>query len=814
MIKNYLKIAIRNFVKERFYGLINVLGLSIGIASSLVIMLYVAHDMSYDDFHPDVDRTYRVNQTLIWSPSGGIMSSTTLPLAGLLASEYPEVESALRINTPGRSIVRYEDDQYKHNYFENHILAADSNFFEFFDFKLKEGDPAAALKGLNKVVISSETAYKYFGDEPALGKTILFGDDRTPMEVTGVTEVQPTNSHFNFDFLLSMYSNPNIKRFEWSWIWTQVVTYVKLRPDADPLALEEKMKSIGERSVKPALASTLNMDYDELVGDKGGYNFYLQPVQDIYLKSASIGNRIGPVGDLTYGYIFSIIAFMIMFLASINFVNLSTARATIRAKEIGVRKVMGSLKKQLLGQFLLESVIICTMATLMGFGLMELLKFVVQDNLGVEIHLSLWDNPILLGSAMLLPLALGILSGLYPAFNLSSIKPVSVLKGRSKSDRNSFIFRNALVVAQFTISVTLISCTFIVYQQLSHFIDMDTGYDRENIISIDWAHNLGPQLESFAEELKQQVGADKVTISMDAIGRGNYEDIFAHRPSAQEETIAMMKADDQFLETMGIELLLGRFFDRSRAADLNAVVINEATMKIFGWSEANVLGQVITYPGDDNFEAEVIGVVKNFHFQSLREPINPYIFYRLDAQVWGDKRVVLVKTTGQDVAGLLSKAKQLWKDRVDAIPFQYDFADEEFARQYEGEHQLGDLFALFSGFALLIAAMGLLGLSAYTISVRNKEIGIRKTLGATVAGIAIMLNRGYTKLIIISLVVSIPIAIWAMENWLRQFEARISVDWTVFLITGAIVVLVTWLTVGFQSIKAALLDPVKTLRDE
>ena len=236
MIKNYLKIALRNFVKERFYGLINVLGLSIGVASSLVIMLYVAHDLSYDDFHPDVDRTYRVNQTLIWSPGGGIMSSTTLPLAGLLASEYPEVESALRINTPGNSIVRYEDDQYKHNYFENSILAADSNFFEFFDFKLKEGDPSVALKGLNKVVISSETAYKYFGDEPALGKMILFGSDRTPMEVTGVTEVQPTNSHFHFDFLLSMYSNPNIKRFEWSWIWTQVVTYVKLRPGADPLA--------------------------------------------------------------------------------------------------------------------------------------------------------------------------------------------------------------------------------------------------------------------------------------------------------------------------------------------------------------------------------------------------------------------------------------------------------------------------------------------------------------------------------------------------------------------------------------------------
>ncbi|MEM8567996.1 MAG: ABC transporter permease [Bacteroidota bacterium] len=813
MVKNYLKIAFRNFVKERFYGLINVLGLSIGIASSLVIMLYVAHDLSYDDFHPDVDRTYRVNQTLIWAPGGGVMSSTTLPLAGLLTREYPEVESALRINTPGNFIVRYEDDASKKNYLENDVLAADSNFFEFFDFELKEGDPETALRGVNKVIISDKMAMKYFGDGPVLGKTLLFGDERNPMVVSGVTKAQPTNAHFDFDFLLSMYSNPNIKRFEWSWIWTQVVTYVKLRPDADPVTLEGKMKDIGERSVKPALASTLNMDYEELVGDKGGYNFYLQPVEDIYLKSARIGNRIGAVGDLTYGYIFSAIAFMIIFLASINFINLSTARATIRAKEIGVRKVMGSLKKQLLAQFLMESVIICSIATLVGFGLMELLRFVVQDNLGVEIHLSLWDNPILLSSALLLPLVLGVLSGLYPAFYLSSIKPASVLKGRSKSDRKSFLFRNTLVIAQFTISVTLVSCTFIVYQQLSHFIEMDTGYDRQNIMSINWAHKLGPRLESFAEELKQ-VGVENVTISMDLIGRGNYEDIFAHRPSAQEETVAMMKADDQFLETMGIELLLGRFFDKDRAADQSSVVINESTMKIFGWSEDNVLGQVITYPGDDNFEAEVIGVVKNFRFQSLREPINPYILYPLNAAVWGDKRVVLVKTTGKDLSGLLSQVEQLWKDRVDAIPFQYSFADEEFARQYEGEHQLGDLFALFSGFALLIAAMGLLGLSAYTISVRNKEIGIRKTLGATVTGIAIMLNRGYTKLIMISLVISIPIALWAMENWLTQFEARIPIDWTVFVVTGAIIISVTWLTVGFQSIKAALLDPVKTLRDE
>ena len=811
MIKNYFKIALRNFIKERFYGLINVLGLSIGIASSLVIMLYVVHELSYDDFHPDSDGLYRVNQTLIWAPQGGVMSSTSLPLARLLDEEFPEVESVLRINTPGGNIVRYEDDQFKLSYFEDDILAADSNFFEFFNFELKEGDAATALHGLNKVVISDAMAYKYFGDEPALGKTLLFGSGRIPMEITGITAAQPTNAHFDFDFLLSMYSNPNIKRFEWSWIWTQVVTYVKLSPEANPGELDRKLKGIGERNVKPSLASTLGMDYEELVGDKGGWNFYLQPVTDIHLKSANIGNRIGPVSDITYVYIFIAIAILIMVLAIINFVNLSTARATVRTKEIGVRKVMGSLRNQLFGQFLMESIVLCTAATLIGFGLMELLKLVVQDSLSIQIHLSLWDSPLVLMAALFLPLLLGVLSGLYPALHLSSIKPVRVLKGKSRSDRKSFLFRNALVIAQFTISVTLMSCTFIVYQQLSYFNTMDTGYDRKNVLTIDWAHKLGPQLESYAEELRQQTGIESVTISMDALGRGTYEDIFRHKPSGREETIAMMKADEQFLETMNIGLITGRFFEKDHPSDQKSVVINETTMKLLGWSEDNVLGQIISY---GNLDAEVIGVTKDFHFQSLRQPVNPFIFYRLDAELWGDSRVVTVKTSGKHTPELLASAETLWKTLAPGIPFEYGFADQEFAMQYEGEEQLGDLFAVFTSFALLIAAMGLLGLSAYTISVRNKEIGIRKTLGASVQGLTIMLNGSYTKLIFFSLVISVPLAWFVMQEWLSQFENKITIQWQPFVISGTIVIIITWLTVGYQSIKAALMDPVETLRDE
>ncbi|TRX57587.1 FtsX-like permease family protein [Fulvivirga sp. M361] len=813
MFRNIIKVTLRNFIKERFYAVINIAGLSLGIAASLLTLLYVLHETSYDTFHPDSDRLFRVNQTLIWSPDGGVMSSTALPLAQVLTDEIPEVESALRINTPGNQVVRFEEDRSLKSYIENDILAADSNFFDFFAFKLKEGDPSEALRGINKVVISNEMAQKYFGDKPALGKTLLFGQGRVPMEVTGVTEPQPTNAHFDFDFLMSIYSNPKIKQFEWSWIWTQVVTYVKLHDTADLPGLEEKFTAIGEKHVRPML-SRIGMHYEKLVGDKGGWNFYLQPVEDIHLYSDVIGNRIGAISDIDYVYIFTIIACLVIVLASINFMNLATARATLRAKETGIRKVMGSPKFQLLAQHLAESIFMCAIAMVIGLGLMELLRIIVQDHLGIIIHMSLWDTPGLLVFILLIPLLLGLFSGLYPAFYLSNVKPVTALKGKSGASRKSFLLRNVLVVAQFATSVALISGTMIVYQQLDYFSNVDVGYERGNIITIDWAHKLGPQLESFRDELKQYNTVQNASISMDAIGRGSYEDIFMDQSGQKEVTIAMMKADEDFLNTLSINLLTGRFFEKDRPSDEKAVVINETTMKLFGWDENDVLGQTIVYTGDENLNAEVIGVVEDFHFQSLRLPVNPYLFFSTEAPIWGDMRVVQVKTMGKDTQPLLAEIEKAWKRRADGFPFQYSFADEEFKYQYRTEQQLGGLFAVFAGFAIFIAAMGLLGLSSYTITVRTKEIGIRKVLGASVAKITLMLNGGFTRLILLSLLIGFPVAWWMMDQWLEQFAKKITIHWSVFIGSGLLALAISWITVAYQSIKAATMDPVDTLRDE
>ena len=814
MFGNYLKIAIRNFSRERFYALINVFGLALGIASSLLITAYVVHELSYDTFHPDVDRLYRVNQTNIWSPEvGQQMSSSVLPLAEVLVNEYPEVEEALRVNTPGNNIVRYDRNGQVLTFYENDILAADSNFFDFFDFKLKEGDPSEALKGINKVVISGAMAAKYFGDRPALGKILLFGEDRTPMEVTGVTEEQPTNAHFDFDFLLSMYSNPNIKRFEWSWVWSQVVTYVRLKPGTDTHALDEKFRHIADRHVAPTLPR-FGMDYDDFIVEKGEWSFYLQPVVDIHLRSTMIGNRLGAVSDINYIYIFSATAILIIVLAMINFINLATARASVRAKEVGIRKAMGSLRRQLIGQFLSESIIMCLLATVLGLGILELFRIFAVNYLHSGLQASVWDKPAFIVLIFGLPLFIGVMAGIYPAFYATSYQPATVLKGNLRSGTRSMGFRNILVVFQFTISIALMVCTLIVNQQLNYFNTRDLGFDRENVLVVNWAHKLGDQLETYKNEVKKHSGVIEAGLSMDMFGRGNYEDLFIDEAADREQTIAMMKADEGFLSTMGLEMIKGRFFEEDRSSDRNSVVINEATMHLFGWNEDNVLGKRIRYTGDNADASEVIGVVRDFNFQSLRYRIAPYIFFNTDATVWGSSRVLAIRHTGEDLPDLLSYLEDRWNAFGTQAPFQYSFLDEEYENMYRAEERLGSLFAAFTTFAVVIACLGLFGLASYTVGQRNKEIGIRKVLGASLIRIVMMLNGNFSRLVGISILLAIPIAWWVANQWLQQFAFRIKIGWSVFFITGLVALVLAWLTVGYQSVKAASLNPVDTLKEE
>ncbi|ELR70090.1 putative ABC transporter permease [Fulvivirga imtechensis AK7] len=814
MIRNYIKIAVRNFIKDRFYSLINVLGLALGIASSLIIILYVVHQLSYDNFHPNLENKYRVNQTNIWNPDGGIMSSSVLPLAHVLVNEYPEVHSATRVNTPGGKIMRYIQNGTTEKIFnEREVLAADSNFFDFFGFKLAKGNPHTALIGMNKVVISDAAARKYFGEGNAIGKTLYMGDERVPLEVTGVTAPHPPNSHFKFDFLLSMYTNPNNKEKEWSWIWTQVVTYAELKPGTDPKALEVKFRDIAENHVVPTL-KRFHIEYDEFMSGKGDWSFYLQPLKDINLYSGEIGNRLGAVGDINYVYIFLCVAVFVLTLAGINFMNLSTARASARAKEIGVRKVMGSQRQQLIRQFLAESVMVCFIATIIGFGLMELIRISLEQFLSLKLPVSFWSGPILLALLMLLPVLLGCLAGIYPALVLTSFKPVNVLKGKLSTGAGRSWFRNSLVVVQFSISIALIICTFIVYQQLNYFSQKNLGFDRENIIVINNAEKMGDQLESFRNELAARRGVIEASLAMDMIGRGTFEDVFSNESGDIRLPIAQLKVDNHFFNTVGLELVTGRSFLEDRPSDVNAVIINETAMRLYGWDYDNAIGKKIIYMGDDIGPVEVIGVARDFNFQSLRFSVNPFIFFHIKSAMWGSNRVVAIKTTGNDIADILAFTEAKWREYALDNPFEYSFLNEELQNRYQSEQRLGSLFSVFSGFALFIACIGLFGLAAYTISQRNKEIGIRKVLGATVGQLVVMLNGNFLKLVLVSCAIALPMAWYAMKHWLEQFANKIEIGWEVFVITSVLALVIAWLTVSYQSVKAALLNPAQTLKDE
>jgi len=813
MLKNILKISLRNFLKERFYATINISGLALGIATSLLIISYVIHETSYDTTHPDIERLYRVNMTNIWMPKGGVMSSSVPPLAHVLSTEYPEIEQALRINTPGGNIIRREKGNDKLAFYEDNVLAADSNFFSFFDFPLIHGNAATALKGMNMVVISSEMAKKYFGNENPVGKTLLLGKDRTALEVTGVTAPQATNVHFNFDFLLSIYTNPAIKDMEHNWIWTQVVTYIKLKNGARPGDLEKKLITIAPKHAAPIL-ERWGMNYEEFLAEKGDWSFFLQPVRDIHLHSAGIGNRLGSVSDGDYMYIFAFTALFVLILAVINFINLSTARAAIRAKEVGVRKVLGSMRGQLMLQFLIESIGMCFLAGLLGLGITEFLKIIIEKYLGTAFHMTDWYGfefySLFIGFIVLL----GTISGLYPAFYLTAFKPGKVLKGQLKSGEKSRWFRNALVVLQFSISTALMICTFVVYQQLNFFTHKDLGYDKENMIVVKWADKLNNHLEKYQHDVLNHPDVVNASVSMDAIGRGSYEDVFSDESTGREQPIAMMKADFRQLNTMGLKLKFGRFFEENNKADEQAIVINESTMKLFGYTEDNVLGQRITYAGDNMGPARVIGVVKDFNFYSLHYPIAPYIFFNIDAPIWGNSRVLTIKTKGKNPEEILSFLQQEWNSMVDDVPFDYAFLDKEYENQYQTEQQLGSLFAIFTCIAMVIACLGLFGLASYMVGQRSKEIGVRKTLGASVTNIMFHFNGNFTKLVGVALVIALPVAWWAMNSWLEQFVYRVNIAWWVFALAGIVALLVALLTVSYQSLKAAFLNPVDTLRDE
>jgi putative ABC transport system permease protein len=691
---------------------------------------------------------------------------------------------------------------------EDNVLGADSTFFDFFDFPLKEGDPTTALMGINKVVISAEVAIKLFGNEPALGKTLLFGDEKIPVEITGVTEKQPDNLHFHFDYLISIYTNPGIKKFDWSWIWTQVVTYVKLKPGASADAFEEKIQSIVDSHVKPSFASDLGMDFDEFMKGKGDWEFQLLPVEKIHLYGTD--NRIGTVRDIKYLYIFGIVALFVLIIAVINYVNLATARSQSRAKEVGVKKVLGALRHNLFIQFQLESVLLAIVATILGLGILELLRILIAAFFDLQLNFSVWNDPLLIWLIPVLPFFIGALAGLYPALYLTSFQPARVLKGRASGVKGAAM-RNGLVGLQYVISIVFMVVTVVVYNQLEFFRNADIGFNRENVLVIDNAEKLGNQLVSFREELSNYSGVKAASISMSVPGRGGYEDIFGDEGGAMKISISQVKIDEYYFEALGLELIAGRMFEKEREYDKYKIVITESTGRAFGWTPDEALGKYIT---DYSGKLEVIGVVKDYHNASLHRAIAPAMFTHIDSPLWGDMRVVVLKVKGGQTAAVINAIEKEWKTMADNTPLQYSFLDEEWEKLYQEEVRMGGLFSLFTTLSILIASIGLVGLVTYAGEKRKKEIGVRKVVGASSTQVVMLLNKNFTRLIVIAFVIAVPIAWYVIQQWLSQFEYKEEVGAWPFVLAGITVILITWITVSYQSFKASRINPVEVLKAE
>lgn len=810
MLQSYLKIAYRSIVKEKGYSFINIFGLALGIACCLLMFSYVKFEMSYDNFHPNVDRTFRVDQKMPWSYEG-MNGSTAPPVANAFKTNYPEVEDAMRIHTPGDFLIRYVDKAgavYAFN--ENVVFAADSNFFDFFGFKLKEGNPKTALTGANKAVISEETARKFFGDEPALGKILQRGDDRTALEVTGVTEHQPENTHFHFDYLISMETFPEVKRRDWSWVWTQMATYVRLHEGADVNAFQLKTAQFAEKIIKPAVNARGGNFADAL--KKGSWDFFLRPMRDIHLRSGD--NRLGPVGNYKYVYTFAVAGVFVLLIAAINFINLSTARATKRAKEVGVKKTLGAIRKSLVYQFQVESILLTMIATVVSVILAESLRFFIARMAGIQIAVGLWSDPELLLALPLVPIVIGFLAGLYPSLYLTAFRPAQVLKGKIASGMGNIRLRNALVVAQFTISIALIACTMIVFQQIRYVSSADLGFNKENVLLIKYAEKLGNHLEAFRDEIETLPGVTQAGVTMEPPGGGTWEDGIKREGAEDDIGIAFVKIDDNYFKTMNFKLVAGRSFEKERPSDKNAVILNETAVRLLGWTPEQSIGQVVVYPGNDDTRHEIIGVMKDFHYQSMHQSITPILFNKIESDIWGDWRTLTVKFNTTDLAGLITRINEKWTKTLNDTPIDYSFLDQNLAMQYREEQRLGGLFGIFSTLSILIAVIGLVGLVAYSAEVRKKEVGIRKVFGASVSRIVVMMNSQYFRLLAIALVLATPVSWWLISQWLDSFAYRIEINPLTFLGAGLAELALALLSVAYLSIRTAMLNPSQVLKEE
>lgn len=815
MLKNYIKIAFRNLWRNKGYSFINIFGLAVGLASCIIILMYVKHELSYDQHHEHADRIYRVTSHIDFAGNYLELASGPAPMGPTLLQDYPEVESMVRLRPRGNYTVR----QGNQNISEEGFVFADSSIFNVFTIPLLNGDKSA-LTEPNTVALSEEMAQKYFERKDVVGETLTLMDTYD-FEITGVFETMPEISHFQFNFLLSMptidEANNNM------WLSNNFRTYLLLREGSDPTEFEENFESIKKTYIEPQLQQFMGVSIEEFEAAGNRANYRLQPLTDIHLYSDLTG-EFRANGSIEYVTIFSALAVFILLLACINFMNLSTARSSKRAKEVGVRKTLGSGKFELSTQFLLESLAFSFVALGVGLLLVELTLPYFSELAGRPITSDYFSSISVAGLILAIVIGTGLLAGAYPSLMLSSFRPSQVLKGTFLEQKGHGIFRKGLVVFQFSISIVIVVGLFTINKQLRFIQNKDLGFQKEQVIIIEGTYNLGTaeDIEGFKDEMIGYDSFQSGTVSSFLPVSGFGLDDRAYWPEndtpTQDNTVSMQSwdVDEDYIETLGMKILEGRDFDEERATDRNSVILNEAAAVRFGFE--NPIGETIaTYPMDSDGnidqnsvnEYEIIGIVRDFHYQSLRETVTPLaLFYEPS---YGN---IAFKMDAASVSSAITLLEEEWESRAPSQPFHYTFLDERFNQMYQSENRVQDLMSAFSVIAIVIACLGLFGLSAFSAEKRQKEIGIRKILGASVPSILSLISKEFLYLILISFVISVPVAYLVMQQWLQEFTYRTEIGIYVFAMAGIGTFLIAILTVSWQSIKAALMNPINSLRSE
>jgi putative ABC transport system permease protein len=796
MIRNWLLTAVRSFRKNKTAAVINVFGLTVGLSSCLVIALFIRHELSYDDFEKKGPRIVRCIMEYRFDGGGEIQRGnfTSTKVATTFRRVFPEVESAVRMTDPAGRIVGYRDKLFS----EDRFMYADSTFFELYNMPLLKGDMHSALSGPKKVILTVSTARRYFGSEEPMGKLLRIGTDSSNYEVTGVMADCPSNSQFKFDFLAS-FSSLDANQDETYWN-ANYATFLLLRPGTDLAVLQRKVTGFMKT---------------EMQGKGAMVNFLLEPFMRVHLYSEYLGFEPGT--SIVYIYILAGVALLILVIAGSTYINLSTARSVDRAREVGVRKVIGAGRGQLFWQFIAESFLLCMLALVLSLGVVLLVlpwfNRLADRQLGWE---SLFA-PAFLALGLLVAVAVSVLAGSYPALVLSGFHPVKVLKGAFKNTRSGQGLRQSLIVFQFVISIFLIVATLVMGQQLSYIRHKALGYDRDHVLELPMNRSLLPNIDYLKTEFRRNPDVISLThcASSPVSIYGGYNMRSSVMPSNQQMAVYGDPVDPDFIKTTGVQLIAGQGITEQDMRNAQwkdtvtkptyAFVLNETAARQLGWTPQGAIGKRMFM--DDSRPGFVRGVVKDFNFQSLHTPIKGLILFSENRA-----NMLLVRISGEHLPQTLAFLESKWKELAPGIPYEMHFLDENYNRIYASEQRLGKVMNLFSGVAIVLACLGLFGLSSYAAKQRVKEIGIRKVLGATLPQLAVLLSMDFVRLAFVAILLAVPLAGWAMHRWLQDFVYRTTMEWWVFVLAGAAVLGITLATVSIQAVRTALINPVKNLK--